>query len=233
MSKQRRSNRIKNPSLGGDKKGLGDLGINFNDALSLGLPLASFFENRKNARERVDSGVDVDFDQVDLTTPAVRSARRPLFTTSSRNPQGSSLAERESGLRFAEAQTDAREQQFEAFNDEFIQKQIRNNVGIKNQGEMINAQVANQENQINTQTKLNRIEAASNQANASLEAVFQNAISLGNQNTMSKAAINASVLEALITSGMTEGAAQKLVNSMKGRGFSKAKNKVETDFNID
>lgn len=223
---KRRTNRIINPKFGEDNN-IDLSGVNFNEVVSLGLPLFSFFDNKASADNLLSQGVDVEFEDVEFITPAVRSARRPNFTVSSRPGTGSSLAEREAGLRFSEAQADAREQQFEAFNDQFIQNQIRQNTAILNQARSNNQRFRNIEESINTQTRVGQIGSLQNQANASLEAFFQNLISSGNQRAIGNAQTDASIVRDLISSGsLSSDEISKLLENSRSKRFNRRRKNI-------
>lgn len=222
---QRGANEVIAPTLdssGDSGAGSRGLPLSFGEAASLGVPLYSMFDNKRAMDDLLDQGIELNPESFDPTLNTVRSLRRPNFTTSTRLPQGSSLAEREAGLRFAEAQTDAREQQFDIADDQFKQRQREGNTQIKNIAESSNVQARNRAKAFNLQTRLRRLGTMSDQKSIAQEGVFKNLIDITNNRALTDAALDAEIAKEIVRNpNSTAEERQEAITKAKGRRFSR------------
>lgn len=193
------SNKQLAPQFPGDKPNLlSSVARGVSLAAPLGIGIANMINQKRDQ-------INPKLQDVSLATNVVRSLRSPRITTKFRRATGSSLAEREAGLRFQDAQNMDRQQRYDVMNDQFIQRQKQQNTAIKNREAMMNNQTRNRQEMMQTQLANQRLTNQQNMANKMFGDFAFNLADFANQKTSVAANRKARLIEAAIASGKYDG----------------------------
>lgn len=160
--------------LGNGPKPGTDIGEGILTGANYVLPAASAFLNHRALKRLEKKGLNNTFKKLETPTGNVRSLYKPRFATKYSNPQGSSLAEREAGLRFADAQESQMEAQYHVQDDQFKQAQREAILQRKNQVDMYNNQGENNVDNMNVGWRRQQAANLAGERNNAIGAISNN-----------------------------------------------------------